>query len=303
MLVTLQNILRKAHKKNYAVGAFNVNNMEIAQAIIQSAVKQKSPVILQTTEGAIKYAGLDYLKAIILTASQQKVPVCMHLDHGRDLDIIKQCIKAGYTGIMYDGSHLSLKQNIRNTKKVVGWAHKKGIGVEGELGTIGGAEEKIVARRIIYTDPDSAEEFVSKTGVDALAIAIGTSHGAYKFSGKARLDLHLLKDIKKRLDMPLVLHGASEVPAWLVTQAARYGAELGKPEGVPDDQLALAVKYGINKINTDTDLRLAFDAAVRKFLKEKPSDFDPRHILSPARELIQQVAEHRMKDFKCAGKS
>jgi len=303
MLVTLKNILNKAHKGNYAVGAFNINNMEICQAVINAAVAQKSPVILQTSEGALAYAGIPYLKALADTAAKQKVPVALHLDHGRDLELIKQCISAGWTGIMYDGSHLPFKENIRNTKKVVTWAHNKGIGVEGELGTIGGAEEKIIARRIIYTDPAAAVEFVEKTGVDALAIAIGTSHGAYKFEGSARLDIHLLKTIKEKLELPLVLHGASGVPAWLVTQAARFGATLGKPEGVPDEQITLAVRNGINKINTDTDLRLAFDAAIRQVLFEKPEDFDPRHILSPARTLIQQICEHRIQLFGSFGKA
>ncbi len=303
MLVTLKQILVKAHKKNYAVGAFNINNMEITQAIINAAVAQKSPVIIQTTEGALGYAGIDYLRCLAHNSAQQKVPVVLHLDHGRDMELIKKCIKAGWTGVMYDGSHLPFEENVKNTKKVVQMAHKKGIGVEGELGTIGGAEEKVIARQIIYTDPEAAKEFVEKTGVDALAIAIGTSHGAYKFEGSARLDLHLLKTIKQKLDMPIVLHGASGVPAWLVTQAARYGAQLGKPEGVPDEQIKQAVEYGINKINTDTDIRLAFDAAVRKFLSEKPEDFDPRHILSPARELIQQVVEHRMQVFGSSGKA
>ncbi|VVB81501.1 Fructose-bisphosphate aldolase class 2 [uncultured archaeon] len=204
---------------------------------------------------------------------------------------------------MYDGSHLPFEENINNTAKVAKWAHAKGIGVEGELGTIGGAEEKIISREIIYTDPETAVEFVKKTKVDALAIAIGTSHGAYKFEGSGRLDLHLLKVIKAKLNMPLVLHGASGVPAWLVTQAVRYGAQLGKPEGVPDDQVSQAVKCGINKVNTDTDLRLAFDAAVRKYIAEKPEDFDPRHILLPARELIQKVVEHRIQMFGSEGKA
>ena len=303
MLVTLKQILNKANKENYAVGAFNINNMEVTQAIINAAVSQKSPVILQTSQGALEYAGRDYLKALAHTAAKQKVPVVLHLDHGRDLEIIKKCINAGWTGIMYDGSHLAFEENIKNTAKVVKWAHAKGISVEGEIGTIGGAEEKIIAREIIYTDPDAAVEFVKKTKVDALAIAIGTSHGAYKFEGSGRLDLHLLKTIKQRLNMPLVLHGASGVPAWLVTQAVRYGAQLGKPEGVPDDQISQAVKYGINKVNTDTDIRLAFDAAVRKFITEKPEDFDPRHILQPARELIQKVVEHRMQVFGSNGKA
>lgn len=301
MLTKLQTILKKAQKKKYAVGAFNMNNLEIAQAIINAAVGKKSPVILQTSEGAIDYAGLDYLKAIAEVAEKKsKIPVCLHLDHGRNIDKIKKCLKAGWTGIMYDGSHLKFKENVRNTKKVVKWAAKKGVGVEGEIGTIGGAEEKIVARKIIYTDPEQAAEFVEKTGVSALAVAIGTSHGAYKFSGKAQLDLHLLKTISEKVKIPLVLHGASQVPGWLITQAAKYGAELGKPEGVPDDQIKKAVERGICKINTDTDLRLAFDAAVRKFLKEKPSDFDPRNILGPARNLMQTVTEHRIEVFGSA---
>ncbi|MBS3148490.1 class II fructose-1,6-bisphosphate aldolase [Candidatus Woesearchaeota archaeon] len=303
MLVTLKKILQKAHKEGYAVGAFNINNMEICQAIVRAAVAQKAPVILQTSEGAIKYAGIEYLKAIAEAASNEKIPIALHLDHGRDIETVKACIKAGWTGIMYDGSHLPFEENVKNTKKVVQWAHKKGIGVEGELGTIGGAEESIVSRKIIYTNPEAAREFVRRTGVDALAVAIGTSHGAYKFEGAGRLDIHLLKTLKEQLKIPLVLHGASGVPASLVTMAARYGAQLGKPEGVPDDQIAIAVKNGINKINTDTDIRLAFDAAIRKFIAEKPEDFDPRHILSPARELIQQVVEHRMKLFGSDGKA
>ncbi len=221
MLVSLKKILANANKQNYAVGAFNINNMEICQAVVNAAVAEKSPVILQTSEGALKYAGIDYLKALATVAATNKVPVTLHVDHGRDLDLIKDCIKAGWTGIMYDGSHLPFDENVRTTKKVVGWAHKKGIGVEGELGTIGGAEEKIVSRKIIYTDPDSAVEFVEKTGVDALAVAIGTSHGAYKFEGSGRLDIHLLKTIKEKLAMPLVLHGASGVPQELVIMAAR----------------------------------------------------------------------------------
>jgi fructose-bisphosphate aldolase class II len=302
MLAKLQTVLKKANKGNYAVGAFNINNMETAQAIMNAAVKLKSPVIIATTEGAIQYAGMDYLKAIIETASKEKVPVVMHLDHGRDMKIIRQAIKLGYTGIMYDGSHLPFKENVRNTKKVVNLAHKKGIGVEGELGTIGGAEDLVSSRKIIYTDPDAAAEFVNKTGVDTLAVAIGTSHGAYKFKGAGRLDLHLLKTIKEKTKKPLVLHGASGVPSWLVTQAARYGAELGKPTGVPDEQVRKAISYGINKINTDTDLRLAFDAAVRTFLTEKPEDFDPRHILGPARELMQRIVEQRIELFGSGGK-
>ncbi|MBW3019309.1 class II fructose-1,6-bisphosphate aldolase [Candidatus Woesearchaeota archaeon] len=303
MLVTMKKILDKANKEKYAVGAFNTNNMEITQAIINGAVAQKAPVIIQTSEGALRYAGAEYLKAIAEAAAANKVPAALHLDHGRDMNVIKECIKLGWTSVMIDMSHKQFKENVRETKKVVGLASKKGISVEAELGTIGGAEENISSRLIQYTSPDAAKEFVEKTGIDALAVAIGTSHGAYKFSGEARLDIHLLKEIKKQVKIPLVLHGASGVPAWLITMAARYGAKLGSPQGVPDEQIKIAVKNGINKINTDTDLRLAFDAAIRKELSESPEEFDPREILGPARELMQQVVEHRIKLFGSRGKA
>ncbi|MEM4247216.1 MAG: class II fructose-1,6-bisphosphate aldolase [Candidatus Woesearchaeota archaeon] len=304
MLATLKQVLTKAQKGKYAVGAFNINNLEIMQAITNAASKLKSPVILQTSEGAIDYAGINYLKCLVSQAAQDhKIPIVLHLDHGRNMEIIKKAIKTGYTSIMYDGSHLPFEKNISNTKKVVSMAHARGISVEGELGTIGGAEEKIVARKIIYTDPNAAKEFVEKTGIDALAVAIGTSHGAYKFAGAAKLDINRLMQIRQIVRVPLVLHGASGVPEWLVRTAEHYGAKLGKPEGVPDEQIKEAIKNGICKINTDTDLRLAFDAGVREFLASKPEDFDPRHILGRARELMQEVVEHRIKLFGSAGKA
>jgi fructose-bisphosphate aldolase class II len=304
MLATLKQVLSKADKGKYAVGAFNINNLEIVQAVVNAAAKLKSPVILQTSEGAIKYAGMKYLKCLVATAaSESKIPIVLHVDHGRDLEIIKQAIKTGYTSVMIDGSHLPFDENVALTKKVVGWAHAKGVSVEGELGTIGGAEEKIIARKIIYTDPAAAKEFVAKTGVDALAVAIGTSHGAYKFAGAGKLDIERLKVIKKTLNMPLVLHGASGVPDWLVHTAEHYGAKLGKPGGVPDEQIKLAIKNGINKINTDTDIRLAFDAGVREVIATAPEEFDPRHILGRARELMQDVVEHRIKLFGSAGRA
>ena len=304
MLATLKQVLSQAQKERYAVGAFNVNNLEILQAVVGAAAKLKSPVILQTSEGAIAYAGMNYLRCMVDQAAREnRIPIVLHLDHGRDLAIIRQAIKNGYTSIMIDGSHLPFEENIAVTKKVVGWAHAKGVSVEGELGTIGGAEEKIVARKILYTDPDAAEEFVERTGVDALAVAIGTAHGAYKFSGEAKLDIKRLKQIKGCVKTPLVLHGASGVPDWLVRTAEQYGAKLGKPEGVPDDQTRDAIRNGICKINTDTDLRLAFDAGVREFLATAPEDFDPRHILGRAREIMQSVVEHRIKLFGSAGRA
>jgi len=304
MLATLKDVLAKAQKGKYAVGAFNVNNLEILQAISRAAAKLKAPVILQTTEGAIAYAGMNYLKCMVAQAAQEHdIPIVFHLDHGKDLAIIKQAINNGYTSVMIDGSHLSFEKNIEVTKKIIGWAHAKGVSVEGELGTIGGVEENIAARKILYTDPDSAKEFVEQTGVDALAIAIGTSHGAYKSAGAPRLDIDRLKEIRKRVEVPLVLHGASSVPDWLVRTATHFGARLGKPEGVPEDQLQEAIKNGVAKVNTDTDLRLAFDAGVREVIATAPQDFDPRHILGRARELMQQVVEHRIKLFGSGGKA
>ena len=303
MLVPMKQLLLKAQKGRYAVGAFNINNMEVFQAVVNASRKLKSPVIIQTSEGAINYAGLDILYHIAsIVKEMPDVKASLHLDHGKDLDLIKKCVNIGYTSVMIDGSHFRFWDNIKITKKVVEFAHKKGVSVEGELGTIGGAEDLVSSRKIIYTDPNAAKEFVEQTGVDALAVAIGTSHGAYKFEDAAKLDIERLKLIHSRVKIPLVLHGASGVPSWLVSLASKYGAKLGKPEGVPDQQIKEAIKNGVCKINTDTDLRLAFDAAVRKTITEHPEDFDPRHILGPARDLIQQVVEARMRLFGSVNK-
>jgi fructose-bisphosphate aldolase class II len=295
-LVTGQKILRKAYRGKYAVGAFNVNNLEILQAVVDAAEKTKSPIILATSEGAIKYAGLKNLYLLVTeAANNSKIPMALHLDHGRDMSVIKRCIKLGYTSVMYDGSHLPLNKNIRNTKKVVQLAHKKGVSVEAELGTIGGKEDAVYARKIIYTEPDVAKQFVKETGCDSLAIAIGTSHGAYKFAASAKLDIARLKDINKILKMPLVLHGASGVPQSVVKLAEKYGARLKHPKGVPDSQIKAAIRNGVTKINTDTDIRLSFLAGIRRFLATNKSDFDPRHILD--KSIIQKTVEHRMKVF------
>ncbi len=304
MLATLKQVLTKAQKGHYAVGAFNINNLEIMQAVVNSAKKLKSPVILQTSEGAIDYAGMNYLRCMVMQAEKEtKIPIVLHLDHGKDLTVIRQAINSGYTSVMIDGSHLPFEENVEITKKVVQWAKPKKVSVEGELGTIGGKEDKVSAKKIIYTEPEKAKEFVEKTGIDALAIAIGTSHGAYKFVGSTKLDIQRLKKIQKIVNIPLVLHGASQVPDWLVRTAEQYGAQLGHPEGVPDLQIKEAIKSGICKINTDTDLRLAFDAGVREIIATMPQDFDPRHILGRARELMQEVVEHRIKVFGSTGKS
>lgn len=303
MFADTKKLLLKAQKGKYAVAHFNVNNMEIVQGIAAAANKLKAPIILATSEGALKYAGMDYLYAIAKTAAEKTtVPIALHLDHGKDMEVIKQAIQEGYSSVMIDASHEDFETNVCLTKQVVKLAHSKGISVEAELGTIGGAEDLVSSRSIIYTDPAKAKEFVERTGCDFLAVAIGTSHGAYKFTGKAALRQDILKQIKQKVKIPLVLHGASGVPQNLVKMAEKYGADLSGVKGVPDAQIRAAIKNGITKINTDTDIRIAFDAAVRKALHAQPKDFDPRHILSPARLLIQQVAEQRIKLFGSAGR-
>ena len=304
MFTPTKTILEKAHKGNYAVPHFNINTLDTLQGVVMAAEKLKSPIIIATSEGGIKFAGMEELFCMAYTSSRVRTcPMALHLDHGRDLKIIRQAIKRGYSSVMIDASHEKFEKNVQLTKKVVQWAHAKGISVEAELGTIGGAEDTVSSRTILYTDPDAAKEFVHKTGCDFLAIAIGTSHGAYKFKGSTKLRVDLVAKIKQKTKIPLVLHGASGVPAAIVRQAEKYGAQLSGVQGVPNHQIQQAIRNGINKINTDTDLRLAFDAAVRKELKTKPKDFDPRHILNPARELIQKVAEERIKLFGSKGKA
>ena len=304
MFAKTQQLLEKAQRGAYAVGHFNINNMEIVQGVVQAAVKLKSPVILATSEGAIQYAGIQFLYNLAYTASElAKVPIALHLDHGKNIEIIRQAIQLGYSSVMIDASHEEFEKNIQLTKSVVQVAHRRGISVEAELGTIGGAEDTVSSRKILYTDPEKAQEFVERTGCDFLAIAIGTSHGAYKFAGKSFLRQDLLLEIKKRVKIPLVLHGASGVSPSLVQQAQNYGANLSGVHGVSDIQLTKAIQSGITKINTDTDIRIAFDAAVRKVIRTQPKDFDPRHILGPARDLIQHVAEQRMRLFGSVGKA
>lgn len=304
MLVTSKDVLSKAQKGRYAVGAFNVNDLEMMQAIVAAAMKLRSPVILQTTEGAIDYAGLKYLAGMIKTAAHEnKIPIVLHLDHGKEIKVIAQCIKEGYTSIMIDASSHEFDKNVSITKRVVSMCHKKGISVEAELGTIGGAEDKVWARKIILADPNYAKQFVEKTGVDCLAAAIGTSHGAYKFKGSGKLDIKRLRLIKSKVKIPLVLHGASGVPKDIVKKAVKYGAKLDNVSGVPDAQIKQAIKNGVCKINTDTDLRLSFTAAEREFLAKNPKEFDPRKILNPAKQLVQQTVERRIMLFGSAGKA
>jgi fructose-bisphosphate aldolase, class II len=303
MLRNTLKLLKKAKKEKYAVGHFNINNMEICQAIIAAAEKKKSPVIIATSEGAIKYAGLNYLINIAKAAAQAKVPVALHLDHGRDLNMIKQCIKVGYSSVMIDASHLNFEENVKLTKKVVQMAHKKGLTVEAELGTIGGVEDNVKSKNIEFVNPKKVNEFVKKTGCDFLAIGIGTSHGAHKFKGKVNLRYDLLKNVSAKVKVPLVLHGASGLPKNIVNLAKKYGAKLGNAVGVPDKDIKKAIKHGICKINIDTDLRIAFDAGIRKYLKNNPKDFDPRHIMNEARKLMQVIVEKKIEMFGSSNKA
>ena len=304
MLVTLSSVLQKAKRGGYAVGAFNVNNLEMIQAIMAAAEAEKSPVIISTSEGAIEYAGMDELGTLVhLAASRSKLPVVFHLDHGKDVKLIERAIKSGwYTSIMFDGSALPYKENLKTTKRLVEMAHKKGISVEAELGAIAGIEDfvSVEARDAHFTNPDQAVEFVIKTGCDALAIAIGTSHGAYKFKNESNLDFRRLKEIKSKINVPLVLHGASGIPADVKKICIEHGCKIEDAMGVSDANIRKAVKLGINKINIDSDLRIAFDAGVRRFLAENPEVIDPRKILGPAKELITQVARQKMKMFGCS---
>lgn len=296
MLADTKIILEKASRQHYAVGHFNINNLEMVMGAVQAAAKLKSPIILATSEGAIQYAGMDYLYNLAVTASKRyTVPIALHLDHGTDINIICKAIQMGYSSVMIDASHEPFEKNVLLTKKVVQLAHRRHISVEAELGTIGGKEDSVQAKKILYTDPAQARKFVNRTGCDFLAVAIGTSHGAYKFKGKARLNIDLLKEIRKKTKIPLVLHGASVVPATLVNVAQKFGAHLERVQGVPESQLKMAITHGVAKINTDTDLRLAFDAAIRKVIKTQPQEFDPRKMLGPARDLVQKVVEQKIK--------
>jgi fructose-bisphosphate aldolase class II len=305
VLVTNKDLLVPARRKAYAVGAFNINNLETLLAVFEAATEEKSPAIVAVTPSAIKYGGLSYLAGIVKTAAQSSpVPMSLHLDHGEDSEMVSKCISAGFTSVMIDGSHLKFEENVALTKRVVDLAHPKGISVEAELGRLGGVEEKTVEEKdTILTDPNTAKEFVDRTGVDALAVAVGTSHGAYKFKAEPKLDFERLKTISKKVELPLVLHGASNVPTWIVEKAVKYGAQLEGARGIPEEHLKKAISLGIAKINIDTDLRLAFTATVREVLTNSPKEFDPRKILGPAKEAMKEVIKGKMHMFGSSGKA
>ncbi len=301
MLVTTKEMFEKSMKEGFAIGAFNVNNMEIVQAIMDAAAEEHAPVIMQASSSAIKYARINYLMKMVKAAEEEhpEIPFAIHLDHGPDFETCKMCIDAGFTSVMFDGSKYDFEENVRLTKEVVDYAHAHGVVVEAELGKLAGIEDdvNVSADDAMYTDPAQAEEFVRRTGCDSLAIAIGTSHGAYKFKGEAKLRFDILKKIKERIpNTPIVLHGASTVIPELVEQCNKYGADIPGAKGVPDEILHEASISGVSKINVDTDLRLAMTAAIRKVFVEEPSAFDPRKYLTPARDLIKETVQHKIKD-------
>jgi len=306
-LVTSTELFKKAYEGQYAVGAFNVNNMEIIQGIVDAAKEEQAPLILQVSAGARKYAKHIYLIKLIEAALEDSgLPICLHLDHGEDFEICKSCIDGGFSSVMIDGSRLPFEENIALTKKVVEYAHAHGVVVEGELGKLAGVEDavKVSAKDATYTDPEQAVEFVKRTGVDSLAIAIGTSHGAYKFKGEPSLDFERLETITKLLpNFPLVLHGASTVLPEFVKKCNDFGGQIGSAQGVPEEMLLQASKLGVCKINIDTDLRLAMTASIREHLISNPADFDPRQYLKPAREAIKNMVKHKIRHvLNCSGR-
>lgn len=299
-LVTSSEMFAKALKSDYAVGAFNVNNMEIIQGIVEAAQQENAPLILQVSAGARKYAKPAYLTKLVEAAILDTgVDICLHLDHGEDFDICKKCVDDGFTSVMIDGSKHPFEENIRITKEVVEYAHAHGVVVEAELGKLAGIEDavNVSARDATFTVPEEAAEFVQKTGVDSLAVAIGTSHGAYKFKGDPYLDFDRLREINKLIpDTPLVLHGASTVLPEFVAKCNEYGGDIPGAQGVPEEMIREAAKYGVCKVNIDTDLRLAMTAEIRKYMVEHPADFDPRKYLGPARDAIKGMVAHKIKN-------
>ncbi|CAJ36644.1 class II fructose-bisphosphate aldolase [Methanocella arvoryzae] len=303
---TLKEVLDTAKAGKYGVGAFNINNMEIAKAIGNAAKEEKSPVILAVSPSAIKYAGIEYIYEIArVTAVKSKVPTVLHLDHGTEFKDCVQCIRHGWSSVMYDGSKLPFQENIAMTKKIVEFAHAAGVSVEAELGKLAGVEGHVSVseKDAIFTNPEEAKIFVEQTGVDALAVAIGTSHGAFKFKGEANLDFERLQKIEKLVGIPIVLHGASGVPKEVLEKAAKYGAKLPGAAGVPNDAIQKAISLGVAKINIDTDIRLTMTAAIRQVLTEHPEEFDPRKIFGPAEEAMKEVAKGKMRLFGSSGKA
>ena len=301
-LVTTTEMFKKAYEGGYAIGAFNVNNMEIVQAITEAADELRSPIILQCSAGARKYAKHSYLVHLVQAAIEEtNIPIALHLDHGADFEICKQCIDGGFTSVMIDGSHLPYEENIELSKRVADYAHERGCVVEGELGTLAGIEDDVVVEsgHESYTQPDQVEDFVKRTGVDSLAIAIGTSHGAFKFKPgqKPQLRFDILEEVEKRLpNFPIVLHGASSVIPKYVDIINANGGQLDDAIGIPEDMLRQAAKMAVCKINIDSDLRLAMTAGIREYMNANPKAFDPRQYLTPARAYIKELVSHKITE-------
>jgi len=302
-LVTTTEMFKKAYEGGYAVGAFNVNNMEIIQGIIDAALRANSPVILQVSSGARKYANPIYLRKLVEAAVEytksvgKDIPIVLHLDHGDSFELCKDCIDSGFTSVMFDGSKLDFEENIRITKQVVDYAHPRGVVVEAELGKLAGIEDdvKVESEDALFTDPMEAKEFVEKSGCDSLAIAIGTSHGAFKFKGEAKLRFDILEKITNLLPgFPLVLHGASSVPQEFVEMCNKHGGNIPGAKGVPEEMLREASKYGVCKINIDSDIRLAMTANIRECFESSPAVFDPRDYLGKARDAVSKMVEHKI---------
>ncbi|MBN1776872.1 MAG: class II fructose-1,6-bisphosphate aldolase [Clostridiales bacterium] len=309
-LVNTRDMFKKAYEGGYAIGAFNVNNMEIIQGITEAAKAENAPLILQVSKGARKYAQHTYLMKMIEAAlSETDLPIAVHLDHGPDFETAKSCIDGGFTSVMIDGSHLPFDENIEQTRRVVDYAHSRSryVTVEAELGRLAGVEDdiKVSSEDSSYTHPDEVEEFVKRTGCDSLAIAIGTSHGAYKFTGKAKLRFDILEEVGRRLPgYPIVLHGASSVVPEYVKMINKYGGNMPGAQGVPEEMLRKAASMAVCKINIDSDLRLAFTAEVRKHFAEHPDHFDPRQYLTDARDGIRAMVRHKIVNvLGCANKA
>lgn len=305
-LVTTKKMFQKAFEGKYAIGAFNINNLEIIQGVVRGCKARNSAVILQVSKGALKYAGASYLKKMVDAAIEETgIDVALHLDHGPDFETVKEVIDAGFTSVMFDGSHYDFEENIKRTKEIVEYAHERGVVVEAELGRLAGVEDdvKVAEHEAIYTDPDEALEFVKRTGVDSLAIAIGTSHGAYKFKGEAKLRFDILQQITDKLEAngfknyPIVLHGASAVEPMYVEMCNNYGGNIAGAKGVPAEMLRKASSMAVCKINMDTDLRLAMTGSIRKVFGEDPKQFDPRKYLGPARDAIQKLVEDKIDNI------
>lgn len=305
-LVPTAELLKKALKGKYAVGAYNVNNMELLQAIVEAGEELQAPLILQVSAGARKYANQTYLIKLVEAAlASSTIPISLHLDHGEDFEICKACIDGGFSSVMIDGSKHPFEENVALVKKVVDYAHSRGVSVEAELGRLAGIEDNIsvTEKDAIYTNPKEAKEFIERTGVDSLAVAIGTSHGAYKFKGEAKLDFERLAEIQEAVghEFPLVLHGSSSVPAELVKICNDFGAKIPGAKGVPEEMFSKATSLGVAKINVDTDLRLALTGAIRKQFAEHPEQFDPRQYLGPARTAVKELVKHKIQVFGTNG--